>query len=191
MGCATSHPGDKTAWTSSWDRAQEWQPQGAQDTDTRLASFFLLFLSFLCPTQPLVFVAFISDDEQQLADLVMKWCSRWWPFTPKKIEIGFEYAEENYISGFSPEKKAGRKWLTSFLESNPDLHIKNTKNLAIHCAVCTNQEAIRSWFPKYERWLSEFNITSGDQIWNVDESGLQDLPPGGMQVDGVKGQPAL
>ena len=135
----------------------------------------------------------VVEDEDKLAELIMDWCRKLWPLTARKIrKLAYEYAVLNEIEGFSPTRKiAGPKWLKAFMSRYPQLKKKCSRNLAIHRAQCTSEQALRAWFPQYQKWLEEFNITSGDQLWNVDETGLGNMPKEGTQVVGVKAEPAM
>jgi hypothetical protein len=85
---------------------------------------------------------------------------------------------------------AGRYWFEGFMKRQPELKLKNAKNLAVHRAICCNPARISGWFTQYETWLSQFQIYHPDQVWNVDETGLMDMPPSGVEVVGEVGVPA-
>ncbi len=128
-----------------------------------------------------------ADDEKELVDIITKWCYGEWPFRACKLrKLAYEYAKSNNISGFSPtSNSAGRKWLKAFLRRHPQLKVKTTRNLSLHRAMCTSEKATTLWFPQYQRWLQLNNVVQGDYLWNVDESGVGDIPCEGDTVIGV------
>ena len=66
---------------------------------------------------------FTSEDEEELAEHISKFAQSGFPFTTVKIQgLGFEYAEEWGIEGFSAIKKvAGRKWFKAFMKRHAAL----------------------------------------------------------------------
>jgi 4-hydroxybenzoate polyprenyltransferase len=75
------------------------------------------------------------------------------------------------------------------MRRQPELKMKNVKNLSLHRAKCTSTLAIQAWFRQYKEWLRILNITDGDQLWNVDESGLCDQPKDDREVVGHRDEP--
>ena len=72
---------------------------------------------------------------------------------------------------------AGRYWLKGFLERFPNLKKKNAKNLSIHRAKCANKVLISKFFKEHTQWIMEWKLEFKPfHIWNVDESGVGDVP---------------
>ena len=79
----------------------------------------------------------------------------------------------NGIEGFSNETQlAGRKWLRGFLSRHSHITLKK----AIACAMGANPTVIRSWFTLLEKIKNTVGITSPDQIWSGDKTGIQNVP---------------
>ena len=59
---------------------------------------------------------FFPEEEKELAQLVMTFVRRGFPFTELKLrKLAYELAKANRRKGFSPEKKiAGKWWLQGF-----------------------------------------------------------------------------
>ena len=92
-------------------------------------------------------------------------------------KLAWEYAEVNGLKGFSlKQKKAGRKWLKSFLNRHPQLHPKKSKNISVNRAMCANPTTVQKFFNQYAQLLKDKNVDSPYYIWNCDESGVQDIP---------------
>ena len=82
---------------------------------------------------------------------------------------------------------AGRKWLRGFLDRYPSIRLKKANNLSINRAMGANPAIVDRFFAKYRGLINELNISSPSQIWNTDESGVQDVPKS-EKVLGIKGQ---
>ena len=83
----------------------------------------------------------------------------------------------NNIKGFSTKsKKAGHKWAKYFVKRHPKILVKKAKNLSSACAMCANEINVKNWFKEYEKVLADLNITSPEQIWSGDETGVQNVP---------------
>ena len=123
----------------------------------------------------------------------MKFSDRGFPFTRIRLRVlAYQLALENKRTGFSPVKKmAGRYWLKGFLQWHPQLRIKNSKNLSVHRAQCANPGQIDKFFNQFTELLDKFNITyKPNNIWNIDESGLNDVPDE-EEVIGIVGKPQM
>ena len=106
-------------------------------------------------------------------------------------KLAWQYAEGTGQTGFSKTSgRAGRDWLQSFLRRHKDIRVKKGKNLSINRAMCNNPVNINKWFDLYEATLDRLGIRDcPDQIWNLDESGFQDVPKE-EKVIGVTGEQA-
>ena len=83
----------------------------------------------------------------------------------------------NNIKGFSTKtKKAGCKWAKYLVKRHPKIIMKKAKNLSSACAMCANEINIKNWFKEYEKVIFDLNITSPEQIWSRNETGVQKIP---------------
>ena len=127
-----------------------------------------------------------------LHDTVMAFSRRGFPFTDIKLrKLAYQLAVANHRKGFSPEKKiAGKWWLKGFMGRFPDLRKKNAKNLSLHRAQCANSEQVAKWFRIYKGLLNKLELKYKPyNIWNIDETGIPDLPKE-QRVIGVVGEQA-
>ena len=135
---------------------------------------------------------FNLDEEDDLEETCMRFSRGGFPLDGDKLRIlAYELAIANGRSGFSLiNPLAGRTWLTGFLDRKPELKKKMAKNCSIFRVGCANPTQIAKFFNEYESWLQQWNIQYQPYaIWNVDESGLPDIPKKRMVI-GVKGEPA-
>ena len=103
------------------------------------------------------------------------------------MNLAYEYALINGQKGFSKlTKQAGHAWLQNFLKRFPEVHIKKGQNLSIIRAVCPNKLTVNKYFVIYQHLLNIFNIENPMNIWNCNESGVQDVPK--EDVIGVMGE---
>ena len=132
------------------------------------------------------------DEEDDLEETCMRFSRGGFPLDGDKLKIlAYELAQANGRSGFSiANPSAGRKWLSGFLERKPDLKKKMAKNCSIFRVSCANPTQVAKFFNEYEAWLEQWNLEYNPcSIWNVDESGLPDIPKKRLVI-GVKGEPA-
>ena len=57
-------------------------------------------------------------------------------------------------------------------------------------AQCANEHNIKKWFEEYSEVLEDLGITSPNQIWSGDETGVQNVPKEQMVV-GEEGTPTV
>jgi hypothetical protein len=101
--------------------------------------------------------------------------------TPTMLQtMAYNYAHLNEIDHpFSADtQRAGRDWTRRFLKRNREnLVIKKSTNIAKHRAICANEKTLSSWFSNYHDLIvNQLEINNGSNIWNVDETGLQNVP---------------
>ena len=122
---------------------------------------------------------FISAEEAELADVILYYANRGFPFTPARLKaLAYDLGKANGRTGFSPiKKKAGRYWLKAFLARHPNIRRKNSVNLSIARAMAANPVQISKWFSQLKGWYNLWGATySPNNIWNVDECGIPDVP---------------
>lgn len=118
---------------------------------------------------------------------IKSWSAGGFPLTPTDLrEIAHDYAE-----ALGKEVSSGdallRNWLYYFLDRHDEtLTIKKPKEMSMYRATAATEECIDAFFEKYHSMLEELGITSGDQVWNIDETGLQNYVKS-TRVIGEKG----
>ena len=89
------------------------------------------------------------------------------------------------------KKKAGKKWLKGFMKRKPKLRKKNAQNLSAACAISANPAQVQKFFQLLVEWVRKWKIGyKPNKIWNVDETGLGDVPRE-CRVIGVTGKRAF
>ena len=109
----------------------------------------------------------------------MLYARRGFPFSDEKLcQLAYELARRTNRKGFSPiKKKAGRAWLRGFMQRHPRLRKKNAQNLSAARAMGANPVQIEKFFDQLIQWVRKFGIEfRPNHIWNVDESGIADVP---------------
>ena len=133
---------------------------------------------------------FKTEQEDELEELLLLFARHGFPFTEKKLcQLAYELACKTKRKGFSPEKKAaGRAWLQGYLDRHPRLRKKLVANLSIARAMSANPVQVNKFFELYQKWLKDWKLElSPNHIWNVNESGLGDVPKP-QKVIGVTGE---
>ena len=157
--------------------------------------------SVLCTTDPLcdylsklcLCAQFSIEQEDELEDLVMYYARRGFPFTDEKLcQLAFGLASRTQRKGFSPIKKAaGRKWLRGYLKRKPNLQRKNSQNISAARAMGANPYQIEKFFDLLIQWIRKWGLEFlPNNIWNIDESGVTDVPKV-QKVIGVTGERAF
>ena len=113
---------------------------------------------------------FTGEKELDLARHISMFVQAGFPFTTTEIRaLGFEFAEERGIQGFSAARKvADRKWFKGFMNRHAGLALKSPKLLSVYRAKCANRDVLDGWFDIYEKLIEEKGIVSPVNIWNVD-----------------------
>lgn len=120
------------------------------------------------------------EQEGELAERILYLADHGFPLTMDKVrETAFEYARANGIKEFSPhskDKKGGRKWFKFFMQRFPELAMKTARQISRNRAKAVTKEAIDNWFLEYNSVLNEKKISDPRYIWNVDETGVTNMP---------------
>ena len=74
------------------------------------------------------------------------------------------------------DDKLSRHWLRRFMARNKDLTKKTPQQLSAHRAKCASRHTVYQWMQRLGEMYERHDILSGMQIWNVDETGLIDIP---------------
>ena len=113
-----------------------------------------------------------------LASTIKRFQLSGFPLTIGRVcQLAYQYASVNGITGFSDERQmAGRKWLSGFLKRYPDISLKKARNLSIARAMGANPMVISQWYSLLKEVKDTVDITSPEQIWSGDETGVQNIP---------------
>ena len=135
---------------------------------------------------------FTMGEEQELADHLREVGDKGFGYTQQEIRaMAYSWGEMNEIPLTEVENEMlSCKWFKGFISRHPELKLANTKEMSLYRAMAPTEFLIDVFFTSYENLVREHNISSPDQIWNIDETGLQDQPKGQKVVISV-GQPHL
>ena len=135
---------------------------------------------------------FTIGEEKHLAEHLIEVGNRGFGYTQHEIRaMAYSWAEANDIPvGDSDQEVLSCKWFQGFMTRHPELKMANAKEISIYRAMAPTERNIEVFFNSFEDLVREHNITSPDQIWNIDETGLQDQPKG-QKVVIASGQPHL
>ena len=104
-------------------------------------------------------------------------------------KLAFDVAEKlNIEHPFNKEnKKAGRDWLSGFLNRHPELAVRHPEPTSMSRAVGFNKPSVDKFFNILKAELQKNNVTA-DRLWNADETGLTVVHRPGkiMAKSGVK-----
>ena len=123
-------------------------------------------------------------------EIVILYARRGFPFTGKQLcTLAYEMATRDKKRGFSPVKMtAGRCWLRGFYKRHPEVRSKVSVNLSIARAISANPTQISYFFDQYKEWVDNWGLEYlPNNIWNVDECGVGDVPQPSTVV-GVTGE---
>jgi len=127
-------------------------------------------------------------DEVELVKTIKDLAEVGFPLTRKEIQdIAFAYAKVRGYKGFSTKKeRAGYYWFQGFLSRHPDVSLKKAENLSVARSMCMNKTQVSKWFEAYEDLLKRLGIRDMPrQIWNLDESGVQNIHKADQVVGAV------
>lgn len=117
------------------------------------------------------------ENEKRLASYINRLANA--GFAPDRTTIrslAYQFAEKLGINHkFSKEKqKAGQHWLTSFLERNKDISVRQAEGLSVARAQGMNREEVSAFFKLLKEEMIKNDLTNKpENIFNVDESGIQ------------------
>jgi hypothetical protein len=117
-------------------------------------------------------------DEVELVRIIVKFAKHGFSFIEEEVrDIAYQFAEEHNLPGFSKDTEiAGRSWFQHFLDRHKSIEVKKSSELSVFRATCANPTTMDNWFNLYKGILETNKITDPRRIWNLDESGLQDVP---------------
>ena len=105
-----------------------------------------------------------NADERILADHLKYMSSCGFPLSPKQVM--------NLALGLRVKGKFSYTWLASFCKRN-NLSYRKAENLSKARAAAINKPVLTKWFKDYEQKLEDLAIVNPNNIWNMDESGIQ------------------
>lgn len=115
--------------------------------------------------------------EEELSHILCDLCSRGFPLSAKMVrDVAFQYATDHHIPGFSSKKgTAGYEWMHGFMKRHPSLSMKKPEPLSAARAIGVNRPVIDAWFEKLQKFMISLGIKDRPgNLWNVDETGVQD-----------------
>lgn len=72
------------------------------------------------------------------------------------------------------KEKAGQHWLSSFLERNKDISVRQAEGLSVGRAQGMNREEVGAFFELLKEEMVQYNLTNRpENIFNKDETGIQ------------------
>ena len=135
---------------------------------------------------------FTETEENALVNLLKDMAKRGFGFTRLDIRrIAYEYAEKRSIQhNFSKKTMmAGYDWFQSFISRHKGLSVRKPENLSLARAMNVNEIVVNKHFSDL---LIEMNnndlLDRPECIWNLDESGLQDVFTSGDVVASSTGR---
>lgn len=133
---------------------------------------------------------FTKQQEQELADHVVKLAKLFYGVTPRELRrIAFDFAEANHLKHtFNRENKlAGKDWLSGFLRRNSKISLRQPEGTSIHRISSFNAEAVGRFFKNLEEVLRKYQFRA-ERIFNVDESGITTVQKKSGKIYAKKGQ---
>ena len=130
-------------------------------------------------------------EEAELVNTLKDLAEVGFPLIRKEVqELAFTYAKAHGYKGFSDKKgAAGYYWFHGFLNRHPDVSIKKAENLSVARAMSMNKVQVFNWFEAYEALLKRLGVRDlPRQIWNLDETGVQNIHKAD-EVVGIVGAP--
>jgi len=123
--------------------------------------------------------AFSEQEESELVDLLTTMARRGFPLREREVRsLATDYATKNGLLVFAQNKtqNAGYFWMQGFLRRHPELKVKRAEGLSAARAQAVNEVKIMHWFDQLKQVLMNANVLNMPEfIWNLDESGLQDV----------------
>jgi len=120
-----------------------------------------------------------AASEAELAALLIDMARRGFPLSEKQVRnLATQFAKKNNLNVFSKNKDnhAGYYWWKGFLKRHPELCVKRAEGLSAARSGAMNKPNIEKWFGEYSQLLDRLKINDlPSHIWNLDESGLQDV----------------
>lgn len=130
--------------------------------------------------------------EDELATVILDLARRGFPLSEIQIrKLATQFANANNLQVFSQKKEnqAGYYWFKGFMRRHPELCVKRAEGLSAARSGAMNKTNIDNWFAEYKQLVDRLNISDlPSHIWNLDESGLQDVFEAKRAV-GQKGVP--
>ena len=122
---------------------------------------------------------FSIEEKSELSQMLLTMARRGFPLRENEVRnLATEYAVKNGMTSFCSNKsqQAGYFWFRGFLARHPELKVKRAEGLSAARAQAVNKEKVNHWFAELKAVLDKNNvIDSPTHLWNVDESGLQDV----------------
>lgn len=121
---------------------------------------------------------FSDAEELELANCITKHSTSGFGFTPIQIrQLGYEFAAEVIKRPDDVDKDLlSKNWLRRFLNRYPHLSSRMPQQMSRYRATCANRNTIFTWFGFVRDLFDRYGIVEAACVWNVDETGLMDIP---------------
>jgi hypothetical protein len=120
-----------------------------------------------------------------------KLCEQGFPLQSKTIrKIGCEWLQANTPADHPCQSMTSMsyKWEKGLFKRKPQLKKQKPRNISVQRAMCTSVHTINKFFNKYTELVDQYDIP-GQNIWNIDETGVDTIPVV-KKVVGLKGKVA-
>lgn len=120
---------------------------------------------------------FSQEQEQELADYVLKVANMFYGLTPADLrKLAYEFAEANHIAhNFSQATKmAGKDWLAGFMKRNARISLRKPEGTSINRINAFSKESVSNFFSNLGQVLEKHNFPQ-NRIYNVDETGISNV----------------
>lgn len=132
---------------------------------------------------------FSEEEEKKLVDYLKELDKRFYGLTKKDLcQVAYQYAEEKKIHHPFNNNQAGEQWYANFMLRNQDLSLRTPEPTSVARACGFNKIQVEIFFKNLKKVLEKHHITM-DNIYNVDETGIQTSakkPPKVISVRGKK-----
>ena len=125
------------------------------------------------------------DQEEVLVHHVESFGKRGFPLRPLEVRtMAHEMLEEGDNNTITRKgEEMSWNWQKGFLERNPSLSKKMPKQMSMARATQgSDRDLVDAWFDKYAEMLEENEISDPINLWNIDETGVNECPKTGVFI---------
>lgn len=131
---------------------------------------------------------FSGEMELQLVNHIRDLDSRFYGLTRDDLcELAFELATRNNLPNNFKNGRAGDQWYYNFMQRHPELSLRRPESTSISRACGFNRPQVQIFFDNLKLVRERYNIVL-DNIYNVDETGIQTSSKRPPKVISVKGK---
>lgn len=116
---------------------------------------------------------FSPHEESVFVDYISEFAENGFPLTPMEVRnFACDYAQGLGKDVNFEADLLSKNWFYRFMRRHEDLTTKTPKEMSIFRATAATPQKIDAFFARLNYLMKEHKITSPDQLWNVDETGL-------------------